>query len=119
MDWIHSSMNASYENVSTPTTTNHGNLANQTTEGQLQTEKTQLIWIVIATILSSTIVITLGILLGIKIYFERQSHTERPEAYFNGLVMTNVVFVPITTHHVTEDLKVEKSLGFLKIESPV
>ena len=119
LDWIHSSTNASYEHVSTPATTNQSNLANQTTEGQLQTEKTQLIWIVIATILSSTIVITLGISLGIKIYFERQSHTKQPEAYFNGLVMTNVVFVPVTTHYVTTDLKIEKSHGFLQIESPV
>jgi hypothetical protein len=94
-------------------------LANQTSEGQLQTEKTQLIWIVIATIFSSIIVITLGISLGIKIYFERQTHTKQPEACFNGLVMTNVVFVPVTTHYVTTDLKVEKTLGFLKIESPV
>ena len=119
LDWIHSSTNASYKHVGTTTTTNHSNLANQTTEGQLQTERTQLIWIVIATILSSTIVITLGISLGIKIYFEQQSHTKQPETYFNGLVMTNVVFVPVTTHYVTTDLKIEKSHGFLQIESPV
>ena len=119
LDWIHSSMNASYEHVNTPAEANHNNPATQTAEEQLQTEKTQLIWIVVATILSSTIVITLGISLGIKIYFERQSHTKQPETYFNGLVMTNVVFVPINTHYVTPDLKVENSLGFLKIESPV
>ena len=105
LDWIHSSMNASYENVTTPTTANHGNLANQPTEGQLQTEKTQLIWIVIATILSSTIVITLGISLGIKIYFERQPVPIQPEAYFNGLVMTNAVFIPITANCIPTDYK--------------
>ena len=119
LDWIHSSTNASYEHVKTPAEANHNNPATQTAEEQLQTEKTQLIWIVIATILSSTIIITLGISLGIKIYFEQQSHTKQQETYFNGLVMTNVVFVPITTHYVTPDLKVENSLGFLKIELPV
>ena len=105
LDWIHSSTNASYKHVSTPTATNHSNLANQTTEGQLQTERTQLIWIVIATILSSTIVITLGISLGIKIYFERQSVPRQPEAYFNGLVMTNAVFIPITANCIPTDYK--------------
>ena len=104
LDWIHSSTNASYKHVST-TTTHHSNLANQTTEGQLQTERTQLIWIVIATILSSTIVITLGISLGIKIYFERQSVPRQPEAYFNGLVMTNAVFIPITANCIPTDYK--------------
>ena len=46
---------------------------------------------------------------GIKIYFKRQSHIKQPEKYFKGLVMTNIVFVPVTTHYVTTDLKVEKN----------
>ncbi len=91
--------------MSTPTAANHSSLANQTTEEQSQTERIQLIWIVIVTILSSTIVITLGVSLGIKIYFERQSVPRQPEAYFNGLVMTNAVFIPITANCIPTDYK--------------
>ena len=105
LDGSHSSTNASYKHVDTPTAANHSSLTNQTTEEQSQTERIQLIWIVIVTILSSTIVITLGVSLGIKIYFERQSVPKQPEEYFNGLVMTNAVFIPITANCIPTDYK--------------
>ena len=104
LDWLHSSTNASYKNASYKHA-NHSSLANQTTEEQYRTERIQLIWIVIVTILSSTIVITLGISLGIKIYFEQQSVPKQPEEYFNGLVMTNAVFIPITANCIPADYK--------------
>ena len=58
-----------------------------------------------ATILSSTIIFTLSISLGIKIYFERQSVPKQPEEYFKGLVMTNAVFIPITANCIPTDYK--------------
>ena len=108
-------MNVTNEHVITPASTNHSNLTYQDTKGQLPAQKTPLIWIVIATILFSTIVITLGVSLGIKIYFKRQSNTEQPETCFNGLFMSNAVFMPIPANYVPTNLEVEKSLVLLKI----
>ena len=103
-------MNVSYK---------QSNLTNQQIEGQLPAQKIPAIWIVIATILSSTIVITLGISIGIKIYFKRQSKEKQQETYFNGLFMTNAVFMPIPANYVPTDYEVERSPVFWKIVYPV
>ena len=111
----HSSTHVNYHHVINPAQTTHGNMTQQDTEEKLPARKIPLIWIVIATILSSTIIITISVSLGIKIYFKRQSNTKRPETYFNGLFLTNAVFIPIPANYVATDLEVEKSLVFLKI----
>ena len=93
LNWIHSSMNVSYELVNTPASMNHNSLANQPPEGKYP--KIPTIWIVMATILFSTIVITLGASIGIKYYFKRQSKNKHIEEYFNGLFMTTAVYMTI------------------------
>ena len=108
LEWTHSSTNASYQHVNTPAPTILSNQTNNGSEAQLQTKETPLIWIVMAAILSSTIVITISVSLGIKFYFKRQSCTQQPETYFNGLVMTNAVFIPIPNHCVPTDYKGER-----------
>ena len=108
LDERHSSTHVKYHHVITPALTTHGNMTHQDTEAQLPARKIPLIWIVIATILSSTIVITISVSLGIKIYFKRQSITQQPETYFNGLVMTNAIFIPIPANGVPTDYEGER-----------
>ena len=105
LDERHSSTHVKYHHVITPALTTHGNMTHQDKEAQLPARKIPLIWIIIATILSSTIIFTLIVSLGIKIYFKRQSVPRQPEAYFNGLVMTNAVFIPITANCIPTDYK--------------
>ena len=105
LDEKHSSTLVNYHHVITPAKTTHGNMTQQDTEAQLPARKIPLIWIVIATTLSSTIIITISVSLGIKIYFKRQSPTRQTETYFNGLIMTNAVFIPITANCIPTDYK--------------
>ena len=107
LDKRHSPTHVNYHHVINPAQTTQGNMTQQDTEEKLPTRKIPLIWIVIATILSSTIILTIGISLGIKIYFTHQSQTQQPETYFNGLFMTSAVFIPIYTNNATMELRTE------------
>ena len=108
LEWKHSSTNASYQNATTPATPKFSNQTTKESETQLLTKEIPLIRIVMAAILSSTIVITISVSLGIKFYFKRRSCTQQPETYFNGLVMTNAVFIPIPNNCVPTDYKGER-----------
>ena len=93
--------------VTTPAPTKLSNLTYKESEAQLPAKEIPLIWIVMAAVLSSTIVITASVSLGIKIYFKRRSITQQPEVFFNGLVMTNTVFGPIPANCVPTDYRSE------------
>ena len=95
LDWIHSSTNVSYELANTPANTDQSSLANPPPVGGHPMTGTPTIWIVMATILFSTIIITLGASIGIKYYFKRQSKNEHIEEYFNGFFITTAVYMAI------------------------
>ena len=103
----HSSTHVKYHHVINPAQTTHGNMTQQDTEEKLPARKIPLICIVITTILSSAIILTIGISLGIKIYFTQQTQTRQPETYFNGLFMTSAVFIPVYTKNATYEIRTE------------
>ena len=95
LDNIHLSTNVSYSLVDTPALKNQSYLTNQFSEGQHPALEIPTIWIVMATILFSTIVITIGVFIGIRIYFKRQSKEKHQEEYFKGFFMTTAVYMAI------------------------
>ena len=90
-------------------------LTNQLTKGQRPKLEIPIIWIVIASILSSTIVITLGVLIGIRVYFKWQSKDKHQKEYFNGLLMTTAVFQAIPRNYISTEYEIETSPVVLKI----
>ena len=107
MDWIHSSTNVSYKLANTPASMNQSSLAQPPPVGEHPMTGTSTIWIVMATILFSTIVITLGESIGIKYYFKRQSKNEHIEEYFNGLFITTAVYMAIPVNCAISEYQVK------------
>ena len=90
-----------------------------------QTEWNQLaqvvptIWIVVATMLSLTIVLTLGVSGGIKIYFRRQiTHRNNIENYDDIIFKTHAVHIENPKNYVPTKSEVKSSPVFWKIVYP-
>jgi hypothetical protein len=73
----------------------------------------------VATILFSTIVITLSISVEIKLYFKRQSENKHSREYYNGLFMANTVYIAITRNYASTEYDVKTFSVLSKIVNPI
>ena len=112
-------MNAIYILGNTPAYANQSSLTDRPPKGKQPISGISTIWIVMATVLFSTIVITLGASIGIKIYFKRLSENGHKEEYFNGLLMTTAVYMAIPKICVINEYQVKTLLVLTKIVSQV
>ena len=115
----HFSTNVSYYHVKTHANKTQRSHNNMQTSWDLPTRVVPTIWIVVATVLSLTIVLTLGISGGIKIYFQRKLiHQHNKGNYDDIMFGTNTGHNRIPRNYVHTDSEVKSSPVRWKIKFP-